>query len=265
MKYSPQYDINLVNPLLFRFSDVTMETKYRKNRKVEAWTFPAFLAIMVFIVAGCATTPQGDYSGFLDSYPELEKTEGGHGALTYIREGVDWDAYEGIIIDPVQTILDSDSDESEISSEELQELTTFFREAILREIEERDLQVVEETGPGVLRMRVAITFLKPGDLAAYSIGWVPFISYASSAKQLATGAAFGVGEAMIEAEILDANSGRRLAVIIDREVGAKINVSGGVTKWGHVERAFEKWAKRFPGYLTGEVETDNINEDEGLE
>ena len=261
MKYASQYDINLANPPLFRFPDITMETKNRNNRNVEAWTFPAFLVVMVFIAVGCATTPKGDYSGFIESYPELEKTEGGHGALTYIREGVDWDAYEGVIVDPVQTILDSDLDKSEISSEELQELTTFFREAILREIEERDLQVVEETGPGVLRMRVAITNLIPGDPAAYTVGWVPFISYASTAQKLATGAAFGVGEAMIEAEILDANSGRRLAVIIDREVGAKINVSGGVTKWGHVERAFEKWAKRFPGYLTGEVETEVVDEE----
>ena len=240
-------------------SEFTMKAKYSKTRKIENWVLPVFLVAVVFIVAGCATTPQGDYSGFLDSYPKLEKTEGEGGALTYVREKIDWDAYEGVIVDEVQTILDSDSDKSEITSEELQELTAFFREAILREINEINLQVVEETGPDVLRMRVAITNLKPGDPAAYSIGWVPFISYASTANQLATGAAFGVGQAMVEVEILNAHSKQRLVVFIDREVGSKLNVSGGVTRWGHVERAFEKWAKRFRGYLAGEVEAEAVD------
>ncbi len=239
-----------------------MKAKYLESQNIEAWISHFFLVAVMFIVAGCATTPQGDYSGFLESYPELEKASGGGGALTYVRENIDWDAYEGVIVDPVQTILDSDSDKSEITSEELQELTAYFRQAILREIEEIDLQVVEETGPDVLRMRVAITYLKPGDPAAYSVGWVPIISYASTAKQLATGAAFGVGQAMVEVEILDARSNQRLVVFIDREVGSKLNVSGGVTRWGHVERAFEKWAKRFRGYLTGKVEDEVVDENQ---
>ena len=237
-----------------------MEAIYRQNRHAEDCVFPAFLVVMVFIVSGCATTPKGDYSGFLDSYPELEETEGSGGALIYVREDIDWDAYEGVIVEPVQIILESDSNKSEITSEELQELITYFHDAILREIEDRDLQVVEETRPGVLRMRVAITNLIPGDPAAYSVGWVPIISYASAAKRLATGAAFGVGQAMVEVEILDSDSGRRLVVFIDREVGSKLNVSGGVTRWGHVERAFEKWAMRFPRYLTGKVEGEAADE-----
>lgn len=237
-----------------------MKIKYIESRNTEAWLSPFFLAAVVFIVTGCATTPEGDYSGFLESYPDLEKAEDSGGALTYVREDIDWDAYRGVIVDPVQTILDSDSDKSEITSEELQDLTTYFYDAILREIEEIDLTVVEDTGPGVLRIRVAITYLKPGDPAAYSVGWVPIISYASAAKQLATGAAFGVGQAMVEAEIFDTHSNQRLVVFIDREVGSKLNVSGGVTRWGHVERAFEKWAKRFRGYLAGEVKNEVVDE-----
>ena len=239
-----------------------MKIKNLESQNIESWISPFFLVAVIFIVAGCATTPQGDYSGFLESYPELEKASDSGGALTYVREDIDWDAYEGVIVDPVQTILDSDSDKSEITSEELQELTAYFREAILLEIEEIDLQVVEETGPDVLRMRVAITYLKPGDPAAYSVGWVPIIGYASTAKQLATGAAFGVGQAMVEVEILDAHSNQRLVVFIDREVGSKLNVSGGMTRWGHVERAFEKWAKRFRGYLTGKVEDEVVDENQ---
>ena len=52
-----------------------------------------------------------------------------------------------------------------------------------------------------------------------------------------------VGKAGIEAEILDATSGTRLAAAVDRRAG-KYSMKPEGAKWDDVEKAFRYWADR---------------------
>jgi len=105
--------------------------------------------------------------------------------------------------------------------------------------------IVDQPGPGVLRIRCALTDLKPGKPGLNAVTTVLPIGLALSfTKKAVTGAHTNVGQAALEAELLDSQTNERLAAVIDRQAGKKIQVAKGITKWGHVKEAFKFWAER---------------------
>ena len=113
------------------------------------------------------------------------------------------------------------------------------------EFEGAGFSVAQDPETDTLRIRVAITDLVPGDPAVYLAFSAPYAGFVSLANRIATGAHLGVGQAAVETEIVDAATGIRLVVFIDRKAGSKFNVPGGMKKWGHVEAAMRQWARIF--------------------
>ncbi len=194
------------------------------------------------------------YSGFLEAYPEMEPLKGVAGAFFYRQPEVDFSTYKKVMVDPVEVQLKppekepaggSEKDATAITGEELARLTDYFREAILMEFEGAGFSVAQDPETDTLRIRVAITDLVPGDPAVYLAFSAPYAGFVSLANRIATGAHLGVGQAAVETEIVDAATGIRLVVFIDRKAGSKFNVPGGMKKWGHVEAAMRQWARIF--------------------
>jgi hypothetical protein len=181
-------------------------------------------------------------SGFLGDYSELRPQGEKKGMLIYVKETGVLASYNRFLLDPLQFVPHPLSETDEIDPDEVQMLAEFFRDETIEQLTEGGYGVVEEPGPGVARIRAAITDIVPVD-PKKNVGVT------------AAGAAVGVGlllprvdlgQADIEVEILDSASGERLVALVatrgGKRFGGKIK---GAKRWGDVKSAFKKWAKDF--------------------
>lgn len=74
--------------------------------------------------------------------------------------------------------------------------------------------------------------------------FIPVGLAVSILKLAASGTHSAVGEANIEAEILDSQTGEQLGAAIDGRAWRKVIASGNFTKWGDVQDAFDFWAEK---------------------
>jgi hypothetical protein len=130
----------------------------------------------------------------------------------------------------------------------MKELTDYYQNALFTAVK-GGYEVVDQPGPGVLRVRVAITQLKPSNPTANTLSTiVPVGMVVSGATKAVSGDNLGTGEASTEIEVLDSVSGERLAAAVDRRQGGKGVFRG---KWEDTKEAFDFWAKRFRERLDG--------------
>jgi hypothetical protein len=199
---------------------------------------------MSLALAACATTRQTrdvKPSGFLGDYSQLREGEGKEAQLIYINPEADWAKYNAVIIDSVT--FWKTSEESKISEEDAQRLTDYLYAQLQAQLS-KDYQIVEKPGPGVMRLRVAITEAKGAIVVGNAVTTIiPPLRLLAVAGGVAADTSAFVGEAAVEADIRDSLTEERLAAAVDERAGGK-TIRGGLKKWSHVDRAFEYWAER---------------------
>ncbi len=201
--------------------------------------------VVALCATSCATTRQlreePEKSGFLGDYSQLEPGGDDRARLVYISPDASWVQYNQILIDSVTIWKDSET--SELADEDAQHLTDHFFQQLHEQLQQ-DYVMAESAGPGVMRLRVAITEARGAKVAANAVTTIlPQFRLLASLGGLATDTATFVGRATIEAEITDSLTDVRLAAAVDERVGGK-TIRGGLKEWSHVDRAFEFWAKR---------------------
>ena len=93
-------------------------------------------------------------------------------------------------------------------------------------------RVVSQSGPGIARVRLAITDLRK-DTAALNV--LP--------QTRLTG--LGLGGASMEGEILDSKTGRQVAAVVQTGEGARISLEGlKLEDWNSAEEVIKGWAKQ---------------------
>lgn len=185
--------------------------------------------IAAALLAACATTPPAQ-SGFLSDYSALKPDKYGRPGLLWAeKQGFDWKTYRKVMLDPVVVYYHPQAGSKAIQPEELARLATYFREAVIAELQ-GTYPVVTAPGPDVLRIRAAITDVVPAspalNVVTTAVAFVPL----------------DLGGAAIEAEFLDSTTGERLAAMIDRKRGSSLDLKGGFTELGHAKAAFKEWA-----------------------
>jgi hypothetical protein len=186
------------------------------------------LAILTaaLLVAGCSSS---GYSGFLKDYSKLRPSTKRPSAVSWEKPGVDMAVYKRLIIDPVQVYLHPGSEASDIGARRLTEVARHFTR-ILRETIGPHYTVVSKPGPGIMRVRIAITDVAP------------------EAKATADAPLFDVGKASMEGEFLDSESGERLAAVVDHIEGSAA-YRDAPREWRHVEGAFIEWSNLILDWL----------------
>lgn len=203
------------------------------------------LLLLMSFLSGCAT-PQHEFSGFLENYNGFEPAPEDKDALVYRKPGIDISVlglYDRLMIDPVVVWYKPDSQYKGIHPETLTRLADDFHEAAIEALGDR-YPLVLLPGPGVLRIRTAITDLvatKPALNAATFVGPGRPVSTLS---KVVTGRQLFVGEAAIEVELLDSQTNERLFAYIDQRIGNQIDPIQGATKWGQIKAAFDHWAQK---------------------
>lgn len=189
-----------------------------------------FAVLLLIWVAGCAT-PQVPPSGFLSDYQRLKPDSREEGIAWWERPGVQWKKYKRLMIDPVEVKVDLTKAEREMKPEEMETLAKKLRQTVIETMGKR-YPVVKEPGREVLRIRAALTHLKPVSPAANVVATAILMW------------PIDFGEAAVETQFIDSSSGTVLAELTASNKGSMMEVTKVWTRWTQVESGFKQWAEK---------------------
>ena len=213
-------------------------------------------SLLAGVTAGAQeTTKQQDKlynaeSGFLgDSYSKLQPDPGNGDWLTYFKAADVLKNSDTFLLEPVKVYLVPEAEQREIDPAQLDKLSEYFTKAISDDLTAGHYKLVTEPGPGVMKLRFAITNVQ---------------SNGNKKNMVATGAAdvalYGttppgttllmprltVGRVSIEGEMVDSQSDEVQMAFMTSKSGRRF-FSGlkAYQKWGDIDAAFKGWAKNF--------------------
>ncbi len=155
----------------------------------------------------------GQFSGFLEEYPELLPLENVP-ALVWKAPEVD-KKYRAVLYDSPEIFLDPESEYKGIQPDAIKALSDALREILETNAAERGLEVTDEAGPHVLRVRSALTNVYFKRRSRSGVRYPT--SYSAFQLRAAMGREVSLVEATLEYEALDSETGLRLGVVIAQE------------------------------------------------
>ncbi len=216
------------------------------------WRLLVGMLGMVLVVGGCVQThqvkDQDIKRGFLvNVYPLLQPGKEGEANLVYMNPKAKWRKYDKIMLDAVTVWLGKDSvataEADVIPQNDVRALANSFYKKLSEQLS-KDYTIVPSSGPGVMRLSVALTDGEHGMPFLDTVSTiVPQAHLLSAGKKLASGTHSFVGQASVEARLVDSLSGKLLAAGIDRRAGGKKLGKGGGF-WRDVENIFDYWAEK---------------------
>ncbi|WP_313952666.1 DUF3313 domain-containing protein [Accumulibacter sp.] len=205
-------------------------------------------------------------SGFLSDYARLKPAPGGEGAECWRDPKLDARKYDKVLISRIVVSLVPPRDKSEpqtIDPSDLKTLTDYFHDSLVKALKPQ-MQVVDQAGPGVLVMRIALTDLVPTKVSDSLAGTlIPYGFVVEAGSGAATGRPAGstpyMGETGMEMQFRDGGSGVILGECRDTEIGRKYaaDVDGSTVgaaqtwasgylnsfqAWSYAKNAFDKWS-----------------------
>jgi hypothetical protein len=217
------------------------------------------------LVAGCvllvsipvisATTEQDrgvTESGFLKDYSILKPGGEGEAAFRYIKPDVAFSAYDKVLIEPVTIWAASEDSLKNVSEDDRSMIVDYLHTALVKRLGEK-VSVVDKPGPGVLRVRAAITEAAKAPAVMSTVSTVvPTMWAVSNLKKIAVGTQSFVGAAGAEVEITDSVTGEVLAAAVDRRSGTKSLERIGGGSWDDFRNACDVWALMLANRLASE-------------
>ena len=203
------------------------------------------LGILLLLLAyGCGGRPQvhpvQETSGFLDDYSFLREGAPGDVALVYRNPNADWSRYDAVLLEPVTLWRSGRNSLDPVPEDDLLRLVSAFQNA-LRQRLGAGFRLVDQPGPGVMRIRLAITDARASDpildvLRARGTRLPP-----PSSRPIDPELRRFIEAAAIEGEIRDAQTGELLAAGVDRRPreGAP-----PLDTWAAIEGALDAWTER---------------------
>jgi len=188
-----------------------------------------FIFSLILISSCYKSSTPNKTAGFVGDYSLLKPLNNDIKTLFYQNKNATKEQYHSIIIHPVTIFFLEDSKNKHLKQEDLTKLGEYFKRE-MTEVVKNKFKIVDKPGPGVLRLRTALIDIRATDVVANIISKTLFYLPVD------------MGEAAMEGEIRDSETGELLAAIVDRKIGTLFSPSLGYTKWGHVKDAFEDWA-----------------------
>ncbi len=171
------------------------------------------------------------YSGFLGDYSKLRPSSVVEDALYFADPSMNLKDYDKFMLDPVIVHFAPDAQGTAFDPAKLGVLTEFARDEAVAALSKR-YSVVERPGPGVLRIRVALTDIKKS---------IPAMNIHPATKL----SGVGLGGASMEAEAIDSVSGRRVFAVVDTRQGSRFALTAGLSELGHAKQVITHWVERF--------------------
>jgi hypothetical protein len=192
-------------------------------------------------------------SGFLDDYTLLR--EGGADELRWVYRNpdVDWPRYHQVMLEPVTVWRSGRGSLGPVPENDLLRLAADFENALRARLSD-SYRIVAAPGPGVMRIRVAVTDAKATD---------PVLDVLSATREAARPHAGGalapetrrfLAGASIEGEIRDAQTNVLMAAGVDQRVDPG-STEGVSETWDEVDRRLAFWVDRVCHRIERRTET----------
>lgn len=198
-----------------------------------------------------AAGPQ--HSGFLGDYSALQPAQDRQGILLFVDRSRNYQAYTKVAFDPPEVVLASNPDYEGVQPDALKRMTDAVQASFKRALEP-GYQVVGAPGPGVLRVRIAITGVQMVRPPLSATDFIP-IKAIFNLGRAAAGAAPQVAEMSAELEVLD-DKGVRVAAAVATRKGDKTLPQGEQITWKDLDPIAAYWARSFRERLD---ELRNVN------
>ncbi len=198
------------------------------------------LTVSAMLLVACESTGSSK-SGFLQDYSGLQPHPEIAGASLYLKDETILRGYDKVMLDPVTIVYAPHAGNRGISPYVLKELTDYFHASMVRALSDA-YPIVEQPGEGVLRIRTAITGVRPLSKPTEFRGTPA--TYVQAKLRNAAADYFSDVETAMEAELLDSQTSERIAAFTDRRVGGAAKPPEGAPAWDQVAGALDFWADR---------------------
>ena len=178
------------------------------------------LVLLAGLTLGCASAPEARQTGFLSDYSKLKPIDDNRMNFTSPEVA----SYRSFIIDPVEFSIPPEK----LSDKDRQDVAQHFQSKLTEVLQKRGLTVADQPGPGVARLRIALTGV------AESTWW-------KKVHPVSRVAGAGTGGAAMEGEVLDSVSGKQIGAVVQASPGNQFNFTNFSTV-ADVKSAIDKWA-----------------------
>jgi hypothetical protein len=184
------------------------------------------LVTMSLMSVGCSAKKAVSV-GFISDYSNLEPA--GDNSMRYLAPDNAMASYSSFIIDPVKIHYHAQAEGKDTPREDAENLAIYMRGALVDAIADK-YKVVSSPAPGVARIRIALTDIKKSSPAMNVLPQTKLIG-------------MGLGGVAMEGEIVDTQSGRQLAALIESKLGERLSLDG-LSDWGDAKAIIDGWAER---------------------
>lgn len=256
--------------------EITMKPRSSPTIRPVLRAFAPCFLLSAALLAGCATGSPGaasstpaasnsqitatdtarlTRSGFLSDYGRLKTTPWGEGIQCWREPNLNATLYNKVLVSRIVVSLKpaGTAAPQTVDPSDLKTLTDYFHSALVKDLKPV-MQVVEQTGPGVLVIRIALTDLVPTVVTDSLAGTlIPYAFIAEAGSGVATGRPAGstpyMGETGMEMQFRDGADGKILGECRDTEIGRKYasdlnsGAAGAAETWvnGYLN-SFQAWA-----------------------
>jgi hypothetical protein len=194
--------------------------------KKDIFIWPIMVA-MSSALCGCGPK-KPTTTGYLSDYSRLRPES--DVSYRYLAPNKALGRYSTFIIDPVEIFFHVKSKaEGKIKEQDLTDIKNYMHSALVEAIED-GYEIVYRPGPGVARLRVAITDLKKSR---------PVMNILPQTKLIGS----GLGGATLEAELVDSETGEQIGAIVESQLGKRLSLEG-ISTWGDAKGVMDRWADR---------------------
>ncbi len=214
-------------------------------------TFSIIVLIsFVFGAIAIAEKPEEHrYSGFLGNYKNFKVINPKTNAEVWIKPPHQdfkfLKKYNSVVLSPIEIWMDPSSYRG-IDPNELKLITDYFFKSLLMTLD-TDYSIVEKSGPNVMNIRIAITGVqkkKPNNLKVINLLPVKLAWEAGNAAyRRVAGKQLDIYSASLELEILDSESGERLAAAVDTHDSSKTTTEKGEDTWAPLQEVLDFWVQ----------------------
>ena len=202
--------------------------------------FLVLLIGMMFLVSCATVAPQK--SEFLgEYYKNLQPIGKGGETKSWIKPGADFTKYKKVMVDYMIFALAPDSEYKGIDADEMKKLADAASLALVKSLNAKQA-VVSEPGPGVSRIKFAITDVTQSRPVVSTITTVIPVGLGINLIKKGTTDEWS-GSGLTKAEVIFFDSMTN-EVIAAGYADYSAGFTERFTKWGSVEEAFEHWGER---------------------
>jgi hypothetical protein len=184
-------------------------------------------------------TASREWSGVLDDYSRLQPGGPDDLAFVYRNPQAQWTTYDAVLLEPVTLWRSGRDSLAAIPEADLLQLVTRFDGALRRRLG-NGFRLVDAPGPGVLRIRLAITAARESDKGVDVLTATDDAAPVSATGRIGGALMQFIDGASLEGEIRDATTDELLAEGVDRRRPDAPHFE----TWADFDQAAARWADR---------------------